>query len=532
MAQRFTKSLRFRFLTALGGVLLLALIALVVLSKWFIFPALHNEERIIIDQEMDRLERSLQLSQQELLAQARDWAIWDDSYEFVQGNYSEYAEVNFSQQMFEEMRYQLMAFFDADGEVYFIAGVNPSSGHYQACSSLQEGCRWMTPLISAMQASIQEDPQQSHCILYAGTPPLMVASNPILRTDESGPPVGWLFKVRPMDTAWLELIEGYTGLPAAVSMLENKVGEEDAITITGNTILAERYLTAFPGNSKIVLGTQLNRTSYLSSLKTFRYVLIWTASLMLLVIALVLFLLDRMILKPLRALTKFSQRPHSETCDADNLTQRGDEIGLLARAFQNQFQRQQELNAELLELSTHDALTGLPNRRLFDQRLEEAINHALINNQSLSVMMLDIDHFKLFNDYYGHAEGDVCLQQAAQSMQNVAKASSFFIARTGGEEFSAIFPEASSLQAVQKCMSLSDAIDQLEIPHQLSPVASHLTVSIGISQLTHDELTTPGILMKTADQALYEAKAAGRHCAKVYTPSSADVSFSSPKQSP
>lgn len=128
MAQRFTKSLRFRFLTALGGVLLLALIALVVLSKWFIFPALHNEERIIIDQEMDRLERSLQLSQQELLAQARDWAIWDDSYEFVQGNYSEYAEVNFSQQMFEEMRYQLMAFFDADGEVYFIAGVNPSSG--------------------------------------------------------------------------------------------------------------------------------------------------------------------------------------------------------------------------------------------------------------------------------------------------------------------------------------------------------------------------------------------------------------------
>lgn len=532
MVQRFSRSLRFRFLAALGGVLLLALISLIILSKWIIFPALHEEEHAVVTQELKQIERALQISQQNLLAQARDWAIWDDSYEFVQGNYPGYTDTNFSQQMFEEMHYQLMAFFDAEGEVYFLAGINPATGQYHTCYSAERECRWMAGLIRTMQTSIKEDPKQSKNDLYAGTPPLMVASNPIVRTDESGPPQGWLFKVRPMDDKWLAITEDYTGLPTTLSLVESFKDNDIAITITGNTILALRYLPTYPLNEQLALGTQLNRTSYLASLETFRYVLLWTACLMLLVIGLVLLLLERIVLKPLRTLTRFTQQDSVDLAGSNSILQRSDEIGILARAFQKQFKRQQQLNAELIELSTHDPLTGLPNRRLFDQRLQEVVNISLTTGQPLSVMMIDIDHFKLFNDHYGHPEGDVCLRRIAQTMHDVATTHGFFIARTGGEEFSAMLPVTSATQAIEKSQALSHAIDQLRHPHQTSPVASYVTVSIGISQLDIEAAMTPSGLMTTADLALYAAKAAGRHCAQVYTPSLANASISSHNTQP
>ena len=527
MVRIFSRSLRFRFLAALGGVLLLALISLGALSQWVIFPALHKEERAVVMQELEQIERSLQISQKELLAQVRDWAIWDDTYEFIQGYYPGYTDTNFSQQMFEEMRYQLMVFFNAEGQVHFIAGINPATDLYTTCHTMERECGWAEGLIRTMQASIEEDPQQGKSNLYAGSPPLMVASNPILRTDESGPPQGWLFKVRPMDGAWRDIIEDYTGLPTTLSMVDAPIDKEVAVTITGNTIQAQRYLPTYPHNEQIELGTHLNRTSYLASLETFRYVLLWTACLMLLVIALVLFLLERIILKPLRTLTQFTQQVSVDSAESANLIKRTDEIGVLARTFQQQFKHQKQLNAELIELSTHDALTGLPNRRLFDQRLQEVINIALVTGQPLSVMMLDIDHFKLFNDHYGHPEGDTCLQRVAQTMHDVATNQGFFIARTGGEEFSAMLPATSATQAIEKSEALSHAIDQLKYPHQLSPVAPHVTVSIGICQFDSTALMTPTALMTAADQALYAAKAAGRHCSVVYTPSLANTPFSS-----
>lgn len=527
MDQRSHRSLRFRFLAALGGVLFLALISLIVLSKWVIFPALHKEERTLVTKELSQIERGLQLNQENLLVQTRDWAIWDDTYEFIQGNYPGYTDTNFSQQMFEEMPFQLMAFFNADGGVHFLAGINPTTGRYTTCYTAERECQWMKGIIRTMQSSIKQDPQQGKSDLYAGPTPTIVASNPILRTDASGPPQGWLFQVRAMDADWLAKMEDYTGLPISVSVVSDYQENSIDISITGNTILAQRYLPTFTSNEQLALSTQLSRTSYLASLETFRYVLLWTACLMLLVICLVLVLLERMILMPLRQLTRFTQQFRVTDEESNNLLQRGDEIGILARTFQDQFKRQQCLNAELVQLSTHDALTGLPNRRLFDQRLQEVLASTQLTKQPLSVMMIDVDHFKLFNDHYGHPEGDACLQQIAQAMHNIASVHGFFIARSGGEEFSAMLPATSSSQAMEKSQALIHAIDQLQYPHRVSPVAPHVTISIGVSQLDADAMMSSRELMMAADQALYAAKAAGRHCVKMYSPSLANATFTS-----
>ncbi|TVP45743.1 MAG: diguanylate cyclase [Halomonas sp.] len=533
MLQRTPSSLRFRFFAALGGLLIFAMVSLGALSKWLVFPALQAEERLAIKQELNRVERSITLNQQDLHTHVRDWAYWDDTYAFIQDQNPRYAEVNFSQEMFETISYQAMGFFTTAGEVYFLAGVDPISARYQTCTELADGCAWMASLVVTMQQEIaNNDADQSAIydgqhISHDGQTPFLVASSPILRTDHSGTPMGWLFKVRAMDEQWKGTIADYTGLTITLRLINNPASHGDTLSLAGNMAHAERILPLYNSPNALAVGVELNRTSYLTSLTTFRYVLFWTAGLMLLVMGLVLLLLERMVLKPLRLLTHFTQHVDMNSADPYGLTQRNDEIGVLSRAFKEQFAYQQKLNAELLKLSTHDALTELPNRRLFDQRLEEAVCHALTNDEPLSVMMLDIDHFKLFNDHYGHTEGDHCLQQVARIMQDVAKSSGFFIARTGGEEFSAILPGTTSMQAIQKCMALSDAIDHLELPHQLSPVANHITVSIGISQLTRDEDITPGTLMKSADQALYEAKAAGRHCAKVYMPPSANTAFTS-----
>ena len=164
MLQRTPRSLRFRFFAVLGGLLICAILALAAISTWLIFPALQAEERATVKRELDRIERSFQLDQQQLHADVRDWAHWDDTYRFIQGDYPRYADANFSQEMFEDMRYQLAAFFTNAGEMFFLAGINPSNGQYQTCKTLTDGCAWMAPWVNRMQASIVDDETEKHAI--------------------------------------------------------------------------------------------------------------------------------------------------------------------------------------------------------------------------------------------------------------------------------------------------------------------------------------------------------------------------------
>ncbi|WP_224106064.1 sensor domain-containing diguanylate cyclase [Vreelandella aquamarina] len=500
--------------------LLLALGSLGALSKWFIFPALHKEEQGIIDQELKRIERSLVLAQQELLVQARDWANWDDTYEFVQGNYPRYADVNFSPEMLKEMRYQLIAFFAADGSPYFLSGLVPHTGQFASCAQPSGECDWMAPYIDTMQRSIKDNPDQQSFLVPGISSPAMVAITPILRTDGTGPNVGWLAKMRLMDEQWIAQWETLTGLPIAIERLPAPQ-REPSIRIEGDTIHAQHLLPTSVPDMSIAIGTQLNRTHYLASLDTIRYVLIWTACLMLFVIGFVLWLMERIILTPLKALSVFARQASKQdtNLDAQSLCRRGDEIGMLARSFDQQLTRQRELNAELLNLSTHDALTGLPNRRLFDQQLKDAIQEAVALSQPLAVMMLDVDHFKLFNDHYGHQMGDECLRKVSRALQRVANDHGFLIARTGGEEFSALLPGTSADSARQIGLLLHRTVDQLKLPHRASPVSAYVTICVGVSSLADSTDILPCSLMSTADQALYSAKAAGRHQVMVFTPS-------------
>ena len=172
-----------------------------------------------------------------------------------------------------------------------------------------------------------------------------------------------------------------------------------------------------------------------------------------------------------------------------------------------------EANARLQALSHTDALTGVGNRRLFDQRLHEEWQRARRHGWSMALVMIDVDHFKRFNDRHGHQDGDACLRGVAQALQCCARRASDLVARYGGEEFVLILPHTSLADAAivaNRCLS---AIDDAAIPHGDSPLGPRVTISIGVAAeaLAHTSDNNVDRLVRAADQALYRAKDGGRH---------------------
>jgi diguanylate cyclase (GGDEF)-like protein len=164
---------------------------------------------------------------------------------------------------------------------------------------------------------------------------------------------------------------------------------------------------------------------------------------------------------------------------------------------------------ELELLTKIDSLTGLYNRRYFDEYLQQEWKRALREHTPLSIMMIDIDHFKYFNDHYGHLIGDDCLKNIAQVLLKSAQRSTDIVARYGGEEFIMILPNtAEPLPIAEKCRT---AVTELAIPHRHSPPPQIVTISIGVSSLVPKHGMDPTELIHKADMGLYKAKQLGRN---------------------
>ena len=168
-------------------------------------------------------------------------------------------------------------------------------------------------------------------------------------------------------------------------------------------------------------------------------------------------------------------------------------------------------NEQLTELSSTDGLTQIANRRHFDQVLHREWARAQRAGNELAYVMVDIDFFKPFNDHYGHLRGDDCLKQVAQSLQGVLRRPGDFLGRYGGEEFAVISPDTPPEGGLVLGEKIRQAIEALKIPHQGSPAASCVTVSVGVSGIVPSASVNVEDLIHSADSALYEAKKQGRN---------------------
>ena len=186
---------------------------------------------------------------------------------------------------------------------------------------------------------------------------------------------------------------------------------------------------------------------------------------------------------------------------------------------------QQRLALEMLKhqaeqehlMAITDGLTQVSNRRCFDERLQVEWQRLLRENQSLSLILLDIDYFKLYNDHYGHQAGDTCLIQVAQTAASQLKRPADLFARYGGEEFTVILPNTDMTGAIAVAELIQQSIHDLKIPHITSKVSPNVTISLGIASIIPRQDIPPEALIAIADENLYQAKQQGRD--RFYPPS-------------
>jgi two-component system sensor histidine kinase/response regulator len=170
---------------------------------------------------------------------------------------------------------------------------------------------------------------------------------------------------------------------------------------------------------------------------------------------------------------------------------------------------------EILEnLSSVDGLTGIPNRRNLDDFLERNWHFCMRASKPISLIMIDIDHFKTFNDQYGHLEGDECLKKVAAILKSCINRDTDIVARYGGEEFACVLPVTDMEGALSVAESMRKSIEALSITHVQSCTAGHVTISLGVASMVPLKDAPAVSIIKSADRALYAAKMSSRNCVK------------------
>ncbi|HEX4552807.1 MAG TPA: diguanylate cyclase [Xanthobacteraceae bacterium] len=227
---------------------------------------------------------------------------------------------------------------------------------------------------------------------------------------------------------------------------------------------------------------------------------------------------EQLIVEPIRALARTAARIGRGDLDArPNGKKLAPEFVPLAAALTDMAiklaERERDLrsaNRHLEALASIDGLSGLANRRSFDARLQAEWERAASLKRPVALMMIDVDHFKLFNDNYGHLEGDQCLRVIAETLSAATSQSGDLAARYGGEEFVLLLPDTNLAAALEIAGRLRHTVAALAIAHRFAP-CGHVTVSIGVASLTPTVASDPQALIEAADSGLYAAKRKGRN---------------------
>ena len=348
--------------------------------------------------------------------------------------------------------------------------------------------------------------------------------------DWPGNPIGNLY--RPTSPIFARAFEG-----------ESQVSESFYSDTFYTSTTAAVPIKGTSGETIAVLGLDLLVTSEFNDLVRLRNICIGIVALSLLLSILLASIVARWLGKPIQVLTDAAWRVRNRVYTSTVQLKTGDELEVLADVFnsmvkdihhystaletQNQQladysqnletqvkQRTSELrtaNARLQMLATSDGLTNLANRYHFDSGMDSAWQKAHQTQTPITLILLDIDYFKRYNDTYGHRAGDDCLRRVAQSIQRAVSVDAGVVARYGGEEFAILLTAESDCEAQNIAFAIQQSIAQANIQHRTSPVGSVLTVSQGIGSVVPNSENTPSTLIEMADRAMYRAKAQGRN---------------------
>lgn len=458
-----------------------------------------------------------------------DWAYWDGLYAHMQRPDKDFERSNIGVEAMQTSNLHAIVLLDQQGQVRGFGARAFDSGTVTQAADLVAPLlrRWeQQPRLLVRTECGLERLQGTLCV---------VCWSAILRSNGMGPPVGTVVMVRALDARILETVAQYAGTAFTIEDLK---APPDAFEIamaawkpSDFQNLSHGDLRAHFGADAITLRYQLqdleakplswlhirmDRKLMAQGQRVIKDVLVQLAVVALATGLVLLVTVHWWLVRPIARLrSDVAELSATRRWDETLAYDRPDEIGALTQGINGLLAvlRQQ---VEVLEtLSSTDALTGIANRRQFDERLAHELVRLGRRTLPLSLLILDVDHFKLYNDRYGHPEGDMVLRKLGALLRASCRQQDL-PARVGGEEFALLLPDTGDAGAAAMADKVMKALAALAIRHDSSPTAPQVTVSIGIATWSTVLAGGPAELFAQADKALYAAKHGGRMRACVY----------------
>ena len=504
-------SIRQLFYT-LSALYIVLLFSGLLLTRWFWFYPMELSHYTTQQQnELSSLATALTIRQEQLQANVDDYGHWNDTWNFVYKPNRAFLNDNFTTSSMATLNLDAVVITDTEWNLRLAHRLNHTDGELVNAAEFYD---W------AVQHPDRDDvfgAESTQDIVRIAGAPYLLAISPVLRSDHSGPQAGWLLFFQRIDVEFLNSLSRITRISlrkiaipgpdeAAIMPLELPITE--ASPVHQRCIYSSRQEPALCFE---LLHSSLKKPDFIST-GTLLVLLILT------IIPVALFAaLMQLITEPIRKATSLIQRNNFDGLLRPVLFStplRVKELRQLRDAFNELVYTARQQQTRLEQLSNTDRLTGIANRRAFDEVLDNTWRRINRHQQQIALVLADIDYFKAYNDHYGHQRGDNALLQVAQALKGCARRTDEIAARFGGEEFVIILYADSAEDMNNIRARLSRCIQELNIPHEDSRVSDILTVSFGIAWIQNSgdwlENYTAEDWLRAADAALYAAKGAGR----------------------
>jgi len=478
------------------------------------------EEAYIYDN-LVRVEKAVSQELEHLSKLNIDWASWDDSYEFILTKDPDYIKSNLTEDALSTLSLNFIYFIDNQGGIVWGQTIDLKTKEEMSIDEFSEG-RFTAdnPLTG------NTTPQMgTKGIIHTSAGPALVSTMPILHSNSTGSRRGWIIMGSLLNEDAIEKLGKQTQLtlsiPANVPFKTRVDGLKKLSNVTfyevrdSEAIHGYTFIKGISEDQGVVLQADMAREIYKKGEITIRYMAIMISVTMVLVFLFLSVLLQRFIVTPITQLThhilELERTRDLELRLPQKEVECKDEASILATRVNRLLDTIEEMHKKLVDDARIDPLTMLANRRSYKEHLTIEWQRLLRTGGQLSVIMCDIDHFKLYNDHYGHQKGDECLVMVAELIRKIPRRAYDLVARYGGEEFVLIMPEASLDNAVSLAEKIKQAVLNQHIAHEASPTGPWVTLSLGVASTTVVKGTNHEDLVKQADNALYTAKRQGRN---------------------
>ncbi len=500
---------------------------------FLIYPNFLTLEKKEAVANMERCVESIYNEMNHLDKFCHDWSAWNDTYEFAVSGSADYIDSNLPPDTFLSSKINLIHIINQDNQVVWGKSYNIRTGKevfieelspelYKKGHGVFEYANMNPPFAGIKKTGI----------IITKKGPMLFAARPILKSDHAGPIRGNILMAKYIDEALLShlrklthvdfTIQGYDKLETLQERVRGMLSnQKQNLEIKGrNQWTIYRNLPGLTGDSGLLVQTHFPREITGKAIASIRFALVSLGIATLVLLVITILVIDKTIVSPLVYLTQHTRDIRkSRVFLTDVKMNRSDEIGILGENFNGMLSKIRSQTDELIaanlklsKLSGLDSLTGIPNRRSFDEKIELEWKRSLKEKTSLSLILCDIDYFKKYNDSLGHQAGDRCLKKVAASIRDAVHRPADQVSRYGGEEFGIILSDTNLTGAKIVAERIRNAIEKMGVAHPDSSVAGVVTLSLGVSEACRENDFLE--LIAAADKALYQAKKHGRNCTK------------------